>query len=74
MVRAAGLTTTEQVVDYFLARFMSVPIGQPERQMLVEFLDRELGTADIVRADSYLDDPLRELVHLIMSEPEYQLG
>ncbi len=74
MVRAAGLTTSGQVVDYFLARFMSVPIRQPERQMLVEFLDRELGTADIVRADSYLDDPLRELVHLIMSEPEYQLG
>jgi hypothetical protein len=53
---------------------MSVPIEQSERQMLVEFLDRELGTSDIARADSYLDDPLRELVHLIMSEPEYQLG
>jgi uncharacterized protein (DUF1800 family) len=74
MVRAERLTTTTQVVDYLLARLMSVPIGQSERQMLVEFLDRELGTSDIARADSYLDDPLRELVHLIMSEPEYQLG
>jgi uncharacterized protein (DUF1800 family) len=74
MARAAGLTTSEQVVDAFLARFMSVPIGKPERQMLVDFLDAELGTSDILRADSYLDDPLRELVHLIMSQPEYQLG
>ncbi len=74
MVRAAGLTTTAQVVDVSLARFMSVPIGEPERRMLNECLDRQLGTSDIARADSYLDDPLRELVHLIMSEPEYQLG
>jgi uncharacterized protein (DUF1800 family) len=74
MVRAEGLATTTQVVDYFLGRFMSVPIGEPERRRLIEFLDRGLGTSDVGRADSYLDDPLRELVHLIMSEPEYQLG
>jgi hypothetical protein len=74
MVRAAGLATTAEVVDYFLLRFMSAPIGQTERQMLIDFLDRELGTSDIARADSYLEDPLRLLVHLIMSQPEYQLG
>jgi uncharacterized protein DUF1800 len=74
MVRAAGLTTTAQVVDYFLLRLMSAPIGKSERQMLIDFLDQELGTSDIVRADSYLEDPLRLLVHLIMSQPEYQLG
>jgi hypothetical protein len=53
---------------------MSVPIGKSERQMLIDFLDGELGTSDIARADSYLEDPLRLLVHLIMSQPEYQLG
>ena len=74
MVRAEGLTTTAQVVDYFLLRFMSVPIGTAERQMLIDFLDQQLGTSDIVRADSYLEDPLRMLTHLIMSQPEYQLG
>jgi uncharacterized protein (DUF1800 family) len=74
MVRAEGLTTTEQVVDYFLLHFMSVPIGKAERQMLIDFLDGELGTSDIARAESYLEDPLRMLVHLIMSQPEYQLG
>ena len=74
MVRAEDLQTTAQVVDYFLLRFMSVPIGDAERQMLIDFLDQELGTSDIARAESYLEDPLRLLVHLIMSQPEYQLG
>ena len=53
---------------------MSAPIGSTERQMLVDFLDQQLGTSDVARADSYLEDPLRMLVHLIMSQPEYQLG
>ncbi len=74
IVRAEGLTTTAEVVDYFLLRFMSVPLGTAERQMLIDFLDQQLGTSDIVRADSYLEDPLRMLTHLIMSQPEYQLG
>jgi len=74
MVRAEGLATTAQVVDHFLLRFMSAPVGGAERRMLIDFLDQELGTSDIARADSYLEDPLRLLVHLIMSQPEYQLG
>jgi hypothetical protein len=74
MVRTEGLATTADVVDYFLLRFMSVPIGKAERQMLIDFLDGELGTSDVARAESYLEDPLRLLVHLIMSQPEYQLG
>jgi uncharacterized protein (DUF1800 family) len=74
MVSAEGLETTAQVVDYFLLRFMSVPIGSAERQMLIEFLDQQLGTSDVARADSYLEEPLRMLVHLLMSQPEYQLG
>jgi Protein of unknown function (DUF1800) len=74
MVRAEGLTTTAQVVEHLLLRFMSVPIGTAERQMLIDFLDQQLGTSDVVRADSYLEEPLRMLVHLIMSQPEYQLG
>jgi hypothetical protein len=40
----------------------------------VEFLTRELGTDDIARAKSYMEDALRMTVHLIMSTPEYQLA
>jgi hypothetical protein len=42
--------------------------------MLVGFLEGELGTASIAAADTYLEEPLRMLIHLIMSQPEYQLG
>ena len=74
MVREAGLTTTTEVVNHMLMRLLRVPLGATERNMLVSFLDQELGTSDIVRAESYLEDGLRMLVHLIMSQPEYQLG
>jgi hypothetical protein len=61
-------------VDYLLARFLRVPIDAAQRQRLIEFLDRELGTSDLEVADSYMEDALRMTVHLIMSMPEYQLG
>jgi hypothetical protein len=61
-------------VDYFLARLLRVPIDSKRRGELIAFLDRELGTPDIARAQTYLEEPLRMLVHLILSMPEYQLG
>ena len=74
MVRAEGLATAAEAVDYLLMRFMRAPIGAEERAMLVAFLEAELGTTDLAAADSYLEDPLRLVLHLIMSQPEYQLG
>ena len=74
MVRAAGVGTAEEAVDYFLARFLSTPLGAAERVMMVDFLTAELGTSDIAAAESYLEEPLRMLLHLVMSQPEYQLG
>jgi uncharacterized protein (DUF1800 family) len=74
MVEARGLTDSTQVVDYFLARFLRVPLDAQRRARLIAFLDQELGTSDVARADSYMEDALRMLVHLIMSMPEYQLG
>jgi hypothetical protein len=73
MVRANKLKTTSEVVDYFIARFMGVPPASDARARLVKFLDGELGTSDIARADTYMEDSLRMLTHLIMSLPEYQL-
>ena len=74
MVRAEGLETTAQAVDYLLMRFMRAPIGAAERAMLIDFLGAELGTSSLAEADSYLDEPLRLVLHLVMSQPEYQLG
>ncbi len=74
MVLAVGVKTTDEAVDFFLDRFLAVAIGADERTKLIDFLNAELGTKDIARARSYMEDPLRMLVHLIMSQPEYQLG
>jgi uncharacterized protein (DUF1800 family) len=74
MVVAENLATTQDVVDYFVMRLMRVPVAAAERKMLVAFLDQELGTSTIAGAESYLEEPLRMLIHLIMSQPEYQLG
>jgi hypothetical protein len=74
MVEARGLTDTTQVVDYFLARFLRVPVDAQRRARLIAFLNQELGTSELARAATYMEDPLRMLVHLIMSMPEYQLG
>jgi hypothetical protein len=74
MVRGQDLKNTTQVVDYLIHRFMRVPPSDGTRQKLVAFLDKELGTTDVSVAQTYLEDPLRLLLHLIMSQPEYQLG
>ncbi|HLH42094.1 MAG TPA: DUF1800 domain-containing protein [Bryobacteraceae bacterium] len=74
MVLEAKLHNTSEVVDYFIHRFMSVPPSTDARQKLVGFLNKELGTADIPAAQTYMEQPLRLLLHLIASQPEYQLG
>ncbi|MEO8049061.1 MAG: DUF1800 domain-containing protein [Acidobacteriota bacterium] len=74
MVLAENPQNTTQVVDYLIGRFMRVPPGDDVRHELVAFLDRELGTSDVSRARTYLEEPLRLVLHLIMSQPEYQLG
>jgi hypothetical protein len=67
-------TNTTQVVDYMIHRFMRVPPGAEAREKMIAFLNKELGTTDISVAQTYLEDPLRLVLHLIMSQPEYQLG
>jgi hypothetical protein len=74
LVAEAGLKNTGEVVDYFINRLMRVPPSAEKRQSLINFLNRELGTADIAVAKTYMEDSLKLVLHLIMSEPEYQLG
>ncbi len=74
MVLNADLNNTTQVVDYMVHRFMRVPPSDSTRRKLVAFLDKELGAADISVARTYMEQPLRLLLHLIMSQPEYQLS
>ena len=74
LVRSQKLLNATQVVDYLLARFIPLAVEGADRARLVDFLKNELGTDDVQQAQSYLEEPLRLLLHLIMSLPEYQLG
>jgi hypothetical protein len=60
-------------VDYLLWRLLRVPAARPTRDACVAFLTSELGTEDLARAKTYMEDALRMTVHLIMSTPEYQI-
>ena len=73
MILDAGAATTTEAVDYLLARFLRMPVSSATRDDLIALLSDELGTTDINRASTYLEDPLRMVAHLIMSTPEYQI-
>ena len=74
MLRAAGCKTTQAAVDHLLARFLSTPIPGETRQKIAAMLEADLGTADLTQADSYMEDALRNTLHVILSLPAYQLG
>ena len=42
--------------------------------MIISFVNNNLGTENIIQAETYLEDSLKMALHLIMSQPEYQLG
>lgn len=73
-VTAASLQNTQEVVDYFISRFMVVPPSEAAVADMVAFLDGELGTSSIAEAHTYMEDGLRMLLHVMMSQPEYQLS
>ena len=74
MVRDAGLATSREVVDYLAGRFLSVTPDEATTQRLSELLASELGTDDIELAATWLEEPLRIVLHALLSLPEYQLG
>jgi uncharacterized protein (DUF1800 family) len=73
LVTAAGAKTAADAVAHLSLRLLSVPVNVAVRNTLVTFLERQLGTADLARASTYMERPLRLTAHLIMSSPEFQL-
>ena len=73
MIAAAGAHTADQVVDHFVGRFLRVPLADRDRTALVDFLRSKLGGSPIEPSDT-LEPALRELLYLVLSTPEYQLG
>jgi len=73
MVGAARADTAGKVVDHFIHRFLSVPLPEKERGLLVDFLRNALGSSSIQPGEK-LEPSLRELLYLVLSTPEYQLN
>lgn len=74
MVFSAGCKNAQQAVDYLSSRFLLVTLDSHTRKTLADFLGSELGTDDLAQAGTYLEEPLRATLHLILSLPDYQLG
>jgi hypothetical protein len=74
MVLGAGCRNAREASDYLLERFLSVPVDETTHKQIATFLEGELGTADLSAAATYLEEPLRSTLHVILSLPEYQLG
>lgn len=73
MVAAAHADTAEAVVDHFVKRFLSVELAAKDRAALVDFLRGKLGSSTVRPGDT-LEPSLRELLYLVLSTPEYQVG
>jgi len=74
MVLGANCKDTTAAVNYLIHRFMTVPPSDNVRTKLIDFLTKELGTTNIPEARTYMEYSLRLTLHLIMSQPEYQLS
>ncbi|MEM7078884.1 MAG: DUF1800 domain-containing protein [Pseudomonadota bacterium] len=73
-VTAAELSSPREVVDYYAQKFFAVQPDGEVLDQLSQHLEEELGTPDIDAAISYLEEPLRNMLHAMLSLPEYQLG
>jgi uncharacterized protein (DUF1800 family) len=73
IVRAAGADTADKIVDHFVRRFLSVTLPETRRAVLIDFLRTKLGSSAIQSSEK-LEESLRELLYLVLSTPEYQLG
>jgi len=65
MVASSGATTPDAIVDALTKRFLSAPLSQKDRDVLVDFMRGKPATSE---------PALRELLYLVLSTPEYQLN
>ena len=63
-VRAAGIETPQQIVDYLTKTLLAVPVTPQIRQTLLDYLKEAEGDAR---------SRLHGLLRLIVSTPEFQL-
>ncbi len=73
-VLAAGLASPHDVVEHFHKQYFSVELAPEVLQDLAQSLAADLASEDIAATHSYLEAPLRRLLHKMLSLPDYQLG
>ena len=74
MVRSAGVETAEGAVDYFIHRFLRVKLEESDRRLIISYMIQLSGGEKIDYDSPEAEADLRELLHSIMSTPEFQLG
>jgi uncharacterized protein (DUF1800 family) len=72
VIHAEGLMTDEQVVDYFTHRLLQRPISDDRRAVLLEAFNQDWKHGKV--NDAQRAAAIRQLLKLIVSMPEYQLG
>ena len=73
-VLSAGVKTPRDVVGYFADKYFSVELASEVLQELEQSLAEDLAGNEVAAARSYLEAPLRRLLHKMLSLPDYQLG
>ena len=71
---SAGVKTPRDVVGYFADKYFSVELAPEVLQELEQSLAEDLAGNEVAAARSYLEAPLRRLLHKMLSLPDYQLG
>ncbi len=74
MIREAKLTRVDEVTDYFIHRFLRVPLAENRRQVIADVLTRGIGSGTIDYKQPNLETSLREALHVLMGMSEYQLS
>jgi uncharacterized protein (DUF1800 family) len=74
MLKKSGVTDATGVVDAFTHRFLRAPITGKRRDGLIAFCASRLGGSQVNYASWNLERELREVLHLILSSPEYELS
>ena len=66
--------TPLEAVLHFQEMFFEVSLDQVLLGKLADFLRTEIGSDDLRSSKSILEEPLRKVLHNMLSLPEYQLG
>ncbi len=74
MLLDSEVETPEEAVLFFHELFFHVPVDDSVLKQLADFLRQEIGGSDLRSSASFLEAPLRKVLHNMLSLPEYQLG